>query len=45
VQEYANTLARQEGELVTLRDRQAQLKQQRDDLQVQVNQLIETMEF
>lgn len=45
VQEYANTLARQEGELVTLRDRQAQLKQQRDDLQVQVNGLIETMEF
>jgi hypothetical protein len=45
VQEYANTLARQEGELVTLRDRQAQLKQQRDDLQVQVNGLMETMEF
>jgi hypothetical protein len=45
VQEYANTLSRQEGELVSQRDRQAQLKQQRDELQRQVNELIETMEF
>ena len=45
VQEYANTLSRQEGELVTQRDRQAQLKQQRDELQRQVNELIETLEF
>jgi hypothetical protein len=45
VQEYANRLAQQEGELVSLRDRQSQLKQQRDELQRQVNELIETMEF
>lgn len=45
VQEYANKLSQQEGELVTLRDRQSQLKQQRDELQRQVNELIETMEF
>ena len=45
VQEYANKLAQQEGELVSLRDRQSQLKQQRDELQRQVNELIETMEF
>jgi hypothetical protein len=45
VQEYANKLAQQEGELVSRRDRQSQLKQQRDDLQRQVNELIETMEF
>jgi regulator of replication initiation timing len=45
VQEYANKLSQQERELVSLRDRQSQLKQQRDDLQRQENELIETMEF
>jgi hypothetical protein len=45
VQEYANKLAQQEGEFVSLRDRQSQLKQQRDGWQRQVNELIETMEF
>jgi Domain of unknown function (DUF4139) len=45
VQEYANKLAQQEGELVSLRDRQSQRKQQHDELQRQVSELIETMEF
>jgi hypothetical protein len=45
VQEYANKLSQQEGELVALRDRQSQLKQHRDELQRQVNELIETLEF
>jgi hypothetical protein len=45
VQEYANKLAEQEGQLVALRDKQSQLKQQRDDLQRQVDGQIETMEF
>jgi hypothetical protein len=45
VQEYANLLSQQESELVSFRDRQLQLKRQQDDLQRQVNELIETMEF
>jgi hypothetical protein len=45
VQEYANKLSQQEGELVALRDRQSQLKQQHDELQRKINELIETLEF
>jgi hypothetical protein len=45
VQEYANTLAAQESEVVSIRDRQSELKQKLDELQRQVNDLIETMEF
>ncbi len=45
VQEYANKLAQQEAELVSLRDGEAQRKQQRDEWQRQVDEQMETMEF
>lgn len=43
VQKYALTLAEQEGELTSMRDRQAQLRRQRSDLQTELNTLIETL--
>jgi hypothetical protein len=45
VQQYAQQLAAQEAELARTRDRQAELRRQRDDLQVKLNQLIETLEI
>jgi hypothetical protein len=43
VQKYALTLAEQEVELTSMRDRQAQLRRQRSDLQTELNTLIETL--
>jgi len=45
VQQYAQQLAAQEAELARMRDRQAELRRQRDDLQVKLNNLIETLEI
>jgi chromosome segregation ATPase len=45
VQQYAQQLAAQEVELARMRDRQAELRRQRDDLQVKLNDLIETLEI
>ncbi len=45
VQQYAQQLATQEAELARMRDRQAELRRQRDDLQVKLNELIETLEI
>ena len=45
VNQYAEQLAAHETELVEMRDRQAELRRQADELQSQLNTLIETMEF
>ena len=45
VQQYAQQLAAQEVEMARMRDRQAELRRQRDDLQVKLNELIETLEI
>lgn len=45
VQTYSERLAAQEGELVTLRDRQADLRTSIAELQLQRNTLIDTLEF
>jgi hypothetical protein len=45
VQQYAQQLATQEAELARMRDRQAELRRQRDELQVKLNELIETLEI
>jgi hypothetical protein len=43
VQEYAKQLSAQEVEMAGLRDRQAEVRRQRDDLQQKLNALIETL--
>lgn len=45
VQEYAEKLSAQEGKLVSLRDRQSELRRLIDSTQRRLNELIETMEF
>lgn len=45
VQKYARTLATQEGQLVTLRDRQSEFERRRAALQSELNSLIEKMDF
>jgi hypothetical protein len=43
VQEYAKQLSAQEVEMAGMRDRQAEVRRQRDDLQQKLNALIETL--
>ena len=45
VMEYADKLSRQEGELVTLRDRHAAMRAETDELRKELNQAMETLEF
>ncbi|MEZ5362884.1 MAG: hypothetical protein R2748_11220 [Bryobacterales bacterium] len=45
VNEYAELLATHETELVEMRDRQAELRREADEVQRELNGLIETMEF
>ena len=45
VMEYADKLSRQEGQLVTLRDRRAAMRVETDELRKQLNETIETLEF
>ena len=45
VMEYADKLSRQEGELVTLRDRRAAMRVETDELRKQLNETMETLEF
>ncbi len=45
VQGYSSRLAQQEGSLVALRDRQAELRRRAGELEGQLNTLIETLEF
>ena len=45
VQQYAEQLARQEAQIVSVRDEQAQTRRRIDQLQGELNGLIETLEF
>ncbi len=45
VMEYADKLSRQEGELVTLRDRRAALRVETDELRKQLNEAMENLQF
>ncbi len=45
VQGYSSRLAQQEGSLVALRDRQAELRSRAGELEGELNSLIETLEF
>src|SRR5258708_4707176 len=45
VQKYARTLATQESQLATMRDRQSELKKQKSTLEANLNALIEKLEF
>ncbi len=45
VQKYARTLATQESQLATMRDRQSELKKQKSTLESNLNALIEKLEF
>ncbi len=45
VQAYARQLSQQEAQLATLRDRLAQLQQNKTALQAGMNDLVEKMEF
>ncbi len=45
VMEYADKLSRQEGELVTLRDRRAAMRTETDELRKELNLAMESLEF